>query len=151
MQTQDRPLLERPGPATRRVGYGVAVIVNVVMLIVVQNLLAWGWPAFLTSDFERVTGIISVSLVASIIFNLAYLWFDPSWFRHGGQVVTGAVSLAVMARVYQVFPFDFTAWSFDPKGAVKVAMVAGMVAVGIAIAVEFLKMIRAGMEEAGSP
>ncbi|MGA7269746.1 MAG: hypothetical protein WB239_01620 [Acidimicrobiia bacterium] len=149
MQTQNRTeTRKRSTRSTRRVGYGVAVAVNVVMVVVVQNLLTWGWPAFLTPDFDRVVGIITVSLVASIIFNLAYLGYDPDWFRHGGQVVTGAISLAVTVRVYQVFPFDFSRWTFDPTGAVRVALVAAMVGVGIAVFVELLKMMRAGMEGA---
>lgn len=152
MQTRDRPTrTQRPAPSTRRIGYGVAVVVNVVMLFVVQNFLAWGWPAFLTADFDRVVGIISISLIASIIFNLAYLWYDPDWFRHAGQAVTGAVSLAVMVRIYQVFPFDFSRWAFDPTGAAKVALVAAMVGVGIAIAIEFVKMMKSGIEGPASP
>lgn len=152
MQTQERPTRsERPGRSTSRVGYAVAVLVNVALLIVAQNVLAWGWPAFLTADFDRVVGIFSASLVASIIFNLAYFWYDPPWFHHGGQVVTGAISLAVTIRFYEVFPFDFSRWTVDPTGVVKVALVVGMIGIGIAVVVEFFKMVRAGIEGAASP
>ena len=34
--------------ATRRFGYAVAVAVTLVMLVVANSLLGWGWPAFLT-------------------------------------------------------------------------------------------------------
>lgn len=147
MQTQDRTAArKRPTRSTRAVGYIVAVVVNVAMVVVVQNLLTWGWPAFLTPDFDRVVGIITVSLVASIIFNLAYLGYDPDWFRHGGQVVTGAISLGVAVRMYRVFPFDFSQWRFDPTGVVRVSLVLAMVGIGIAVVVEFVKTVKAVME-----
>ncbi len=146
VQTQDRPTqTRRPPRSSRVVGYTVAVLINTGLLIMVPNLLAWGWPAFLTPDFDQVVGLISISLIASIIFNLAYIWYDAGWFRHGGQVATGAISLVVMLRVYQVFPFDFSGWGFDPGGALKVALVVGMVGVCVAIAIEFVKMLQAGI------
>ena len=49
---------EQPrSPAARRFGYLVAIGVNLVLLYVVNNLLEWGVPEFLTDDFERVLPI----------------------------------------------------------------------------------------------
>ncbi|MGZ8755524.1 MAG: hypothetical protein ACXW15_10100, partial [Acidimicrobiia bacterium] len=67
--TKPAPAKPGPSPATRRFGYFVAVLVNVAMLIVVNNLLAWDILPFLTNGFERVTPIINVSLGAGILVN----------------------------------------------------------------------------------
>ena len=58
--------------AARRFGYVLSIVINVAMLVIVQNLLEWGWPAFLTAEFAEVVPWISFSLVASIVANIIY-------------------------------------------------------------------------------
>lgn len=38
----------------RRVGYSIAIGINLVLLWVINNLVAWGWPPFLTRGFETL-------------------------------------------------------------------------------------------------
>ena len=42
-----------PAPG-RRSGYVVAVAINAALLWVTHQLLDWGWPRFLTEDFEEL-------------------------------------------------------------------------------------------------
>jgi len=44
--------------------------------------------------------------------------------------------------MYQVFPFDFSAYEFNWEMLTRVVMVIGIVGTGIAIVVEFLKLAR---------
>jgi hypothetical protein len=139
-QTKPAPAKPGPSPATRRFGYFVAVLVNVAMLIVVNNLLAWDILPFLTNGFERVTPIINVSLGAGILANLLYLIFDPVWFKSLTQIGLLGISMAATVRLYQVFPFDFSAYEFNWETTGRVLLILAMVGVGIGMIAELVKL-----------
>jgi hypothetical protein len=120
----------------------VAVAVNVVILIIVNNILEWGWIPFLTDDFEGVVWLINLSLTASILANLAYIAYDPAWFKSITQVVLNLISIVVMVTMWQVFPFDFSAYAFDWETLVRFVLVVGIVGTGIGTVVELVKMVR---------
>ena len=61
----------RVATPARRFGYLVAAAMNGVMLWVAHRLLDWGWPGFLTDGFALVLGLVTASLIAGIVVNLA--------------------------------------------------------------------------------
>ena len=142
--THPRPGRTKPGPspATRRFGYMVAILVNVALLIAANNLLAWDIFPFLTNDFERVLPILNVSLGAAIAVNLIYLGFDAAWFKSLTQIGLLAISLVVTVRLYQVFPFDFSAYDFGWKSVAEWALILAIVAVGIGVAAELIRLAK---------
>jgi hypothetical protein len=127
--------------AVRRSGYVVAVLVNAVLLWVVNNLEEWDVVPWLTDDFSRVVPIINVSLVASLVANLMYLGYDTGWFKSLTQIVLLSISMAVMIRMYSVFPFDFSAYDFNWETVARVVMILAMVGIGIGIIVEVSKSL----------
>ena len=134
----------RPG---RRFGYLVAAAINGVLLWVFHQLLDWGWPKFLTDDFEQVLPILSVSLVATIVANLLFVAYDPRWFRALAESVTSALSLASAVRMWQVFPFDFSTMARDWSTLARVLIavgIAGLVIAVVANVVTFLVAVAAG-------
>ncbi|MDH3261409.1 MAG: hypothetical protein OEM81_05340 [Acidimicrobiia bacterium] len=139
-QTKPNPSKASPSPATRRFGYSVAVLINAAMLVAVNNLLAWDILSFLTDDFERVIPIITVSLGASIFVNLVYLFYDPGWFKSLSQIGLLGISMAATVRIYQVFPFDFSAFEFNWTTATRVVLILAMVGVGIGVVAELVKL-----------
>lgn len=48
-----------------------------------------------------------------MVANLVYLLHDPRWLKALGDVVTTAVGLVAVLRMWAVFPFDFGDSSFD--------------------------------------
>jgi hypothetical protein len=62
---------------------------------------------FLTPDTPQVLGLLNFSIVTGIVVNAAYLVYDARWFRALGDLATASIGLAVLARIWQVFPFDF--------------------------------------------
>ena len=140
MQTRESPP-QTISPPGQRFGYGVAILVNAALIYVVNNLLAWDWLPFLTDDFERVIPIINVSLVASIVVNLTYMVADPRWFKSLTQIGLLGISLVVTIRMYQVFPFDFSAYEFDWDTTARALMILAMVGIGIGLISEFVKLI----------
>lgn len=127
-ETRDR----RP-TAVRRVGYVVAAIVNGVLLWLVWQLLAWGWPAFLTEDFTQLRGVVTASLVAGIVTNVAFLFRDRGRFRGLADLVTNVLGLVVCLRTWTVFPFDFAGAATDWTWLVRTVLVLGIVGTSIGI------------------
>lgn len=141
------PTVFRPGRGARRVGYGFAIGINIVLLWVVNNLLAWEFPRFLTRDFERVLPILNASIIASIVVNAALIGYDAGWFRSATNALTSGISLAVMIRLRQVFPFDFQSGGWENLTRWLLILLA--VVLGIATVVEAFRAL-AGLLRGGS-
>jgi hypothetical protein len=88
----------------------VAIIINAIGLFIVQNLVAWD-ISFVTNKFAEVEGVISRSLVATIVVNALFLFYDRRWFKGLGEALSQTVSLVATIRLLQVFPFDFDGWN----------------------------------------
>lgn len=126
--------------ARRRFGYVMTVLINLVMLIVVHRVLDWGWPSFLTDRFDLVVPWISFSLIVTIAANLAYQFNDAPTVKSTGQILVNLTSFFVTYRIYQVFPFDFSATSFNWETVLRVLLILAMVGAGIGVLTEAGKL-----------
>jgi hypothetical protein len=133
--------VSRPG-VDKRAGYGIAIAVNVALLFLANNLLDWDLVPFLTDDFARVLWLVNISLLGAVIVNVMYLRYDRAWFKSVCQIGLGWVSMAVAIRMYQVFPFDFTAYEFNWEPLARFVIVMTTVGVGIGILVEVIALSR---------
>lgn len=124
----------------RRLGYSIAIGMNVVILIIVQNILDWGWLPFLTEDFADLVPWISFSLVVSIVANSVYLFNDTRVVKSVGQIGINLISIFVTYQVFTVFPFDFTAYSFDWGLLMRIVLIVAMVGAGIGVLAEIYKL-----------
>jgi hypothetical protein len=143
-QTGSAAFEQRRPLATRRLGYVVAVAVNIGLLYVVNNLLEWGVPEFLTDDFERVLPIMNFSIVVTMLVNLVYLFFDPTWFKSVTQIVLSVIGLIVVVRLYRVFPFDYSAYEFyefEWEVVTRVVLVLIMIGISIGIIVTTARFV----------
>ena len=127
--------------ATRKASYVIAIVINVAMLVLVQNLLEWGWPPFLTDEFAEVVPWISFSLIASIIANIIYQVDDSQIVKSVGQLVVNLISVWVTYTVLTVFPFDFSGYQFDYEIVTRVVLILGIVGAGIGALVEAIKLV----------
>ena len=130
---------------SKKPDYIVAIIFNAIVLVIVNQILNWGILHFLTQDFKQVIPIQNISLAATIIFNAAFLFYDPEWFTSLLRMVLNGISVAVLARFLSVFPFDFSAESFNWALLFRVMIIIGIVGCGIAIIVEIFKFFGALM------
>jgi membrane protease YdiL (CAAX protease family) len=135
----------------RKAGYVIAVAINAVLLWVSHQLLEWGWPRFLTDDYEQLLGIITASFVATMIANALFVLADPPWFKALANTVTSFISFVVAWRTWQVFPFDFDGYARDWSTLVRVILVVGMVGTAIATVVNLLLVpVRLGQRRRGA-
>lgn len=134
---ESRPEPPRAKPRAPRgarvAGYLVAVAINVAFIWLVNVAPGWRWLPLLSDDFSRVVGLVTLSLVVSVLVNLVYIAIDPRWMRRLGDALTAAVAFVVMLRLLQVFPFDFDppwAWLQTPC---RVLLILGCVGAAIGV------------------
>lgn len=139
---EDRSASPYPAPG-RRFGYLVGAIVNGAFLWVAHQLLDWEWPRFLTSEFEELLPLITVSFVASIVVNLLWFVADPRWLKALGNMVTAGIGFFVALRTYQVFPFDFSTYAVDWTGLTRFVLLVAMAGTVIGFVVESVKLLAA--------
>jgi hypothetical protein len=133
----------RMSTGTRRTGYAVALVVNAALLIAVNIWPGWRLLPLLTEDFVQVSDLVNLSLVAAIAANLVYLVGDRPVVRAVGEVITTAIGLVVVVRVFQVFPFAFAGPGFGWAFLVRVLLVLGVVGTSIALLVAIGSVLRA--------
>lgn len=136
-QLQIPPETRRKG---RQAGYVIAIVVNLVMLVITWNILEWGWAPFLTSDFAQIVPWVSFSLIASVAMNAIYLLDDRPDVKSLGQMALNLISLVVTYRIWQVFPFDFSAYDFNWDLLTHVILILAFVGSGVGLAAETLKL-----------
>ena len=122
-------------------GYGVAVAINVVLLVIVQNLQDWGWFGFLTTEFAEVQPLISVALIITILANTVYAFDDGVLVKSAGQMLTNIVNVYVTLQVWAVFPFDFSEHTFDWTPVVRLLLIIAVVGAGIGALVELRRLL----------
>ena len=138
MNRQDqRAVSKRTG---RRIGYSVAVGCNVASLVIVNNVLDWGWFSWLTEDLEQVLPFVNASLIASIVVNVLDLAYDPRWFRSIGELGMLIFSLIATIRILQVFPFDFSAYEFGWATLTRWILGAAIFGVSVAMLVHLVRL-----------
>jgi uncharacterized membrane protein SirB2 len=131
----------------RRFGYAIAVVINLVLLVVVQNVVEWGWPPFLTEEFADVVPWISASLLVSIAANLIYQFNDSPSVKSTGQILVNLVSIAVTYVVLRVFPFDFSSYAFNWTPVVWIVSILAIVGAGISVLTEAIKLVSSGPDK----
>lgn len=128
--------------AGRRVGYIFSIAINAAILYGANRWPGWDAVPFLTSHVPEVLGIINASLIAGIIANLVYVVWDPPRLRALGDLVTLSIGIAAMTRTWQVFPFDFSAYSFNWELVTRILLVIGIAGSVIAMIVALVNLVR---------
>lgn len=148
MQTAEMPRTDELKRVGRRFGFGIAIVINAVLLYVVQNLTSWDVLPFLTTEFDSLVPWISLSLIVGIVANFLFMVNDDYRLRSVGDMVTNLVSLAVTWRIFQVFPFDFSAYEFNWDLVARIVLILAIVGTfaGAIAAVTKLATGRKGQE-----
>ncbi|MBN2114804.1 MAG: hypothetical protein JW785_11845 [Acidimicrobiia bacterium] len=131
-----------PSGVARRLGYAVALAINIALLVIVNNVLDWGWFSWLTADLSRVLPFINASLGASIAANAVYLFYDRPGFKSLAELGLLVISLISTIRLWQVFPFDFSAYDFSWGTLVRWLLGVGIFGICAAMAVQLAQLAR---------
>jgi hypothetical protein len=139
---QERAPKKRPSRAARRLGYTIAIVVNVLLIYAINEWPGWQQVTFLTDETTRVIPLVNAALVISIVANAIYLIADARWLRALGEAINAAVSFVVILVVFTVWPFDFTDWSFDWTMLVQILGVVGLVGSLVAVITNLVTFTR---------
>jgi hypothetical protein len=107
-----------------------------------DHLLEWGWLPWLTDSFDDVLPLRSLSLVVTMLWNIAWIAYDAAWFKSVGNIVQSLFSIAVTIRLLQVFPFDLSAYDFNWEVVTRGVLIVALVGVSIGIVAEAAKLLR---------
>lgn len=115
-----------------------AIIANGVLVFVLNNLYRWSVP-FLTESYKDCIWAIDISLIAVIIANFVFIFFDRDWFKHLLQVFTSAASLMCLYVINAIFPFEFAnpAWYL----VVKIFLIVAMAVTGAGVLYNIIRTI----------
>ena len=135
---------------TRRRGYLVAIIVNVVLLYCAENVLKWNLPWF-TPAWADVVWAINLSLVGSIVGNAVLVVNDAALIKRLVEMITTGLALVAAYWIYMIFPFDFGAWNFVAHLAAFGVLLALAIAAIVVTMLAAAEVVREGWRHALSP
>jgi hypothetical protein len=124
----------------RKVGYLVAVMVNVIMWILVNVRPGWRALPFLTEGFTDVLWLVNLSLITSAAVNVVYLGYDPAWFKSVCQIGVSAIGMTAAIRMLQVFPFDFSPSTIPWTALTRLLLILAIFGSAVAVLVELVKL-----------
>ena len=133
---QEQPTSTR----VNRIGYVVAILINVAGLVVLHVWPGWDDIPVLTDDARSVLGVVDTALVVGILVNLVQLIRNPGWPTAAGSLVTTVVGLIAMVRILQVFPFDLSSGWATVARVVLVVGIVGAVLGLLALVVSLVRM-----------
>lgn len=115
-----------------------AIIVNLIMLYIVNNVLSWNL-GFIAPSFQDVVWIFNISICSTIVANVIFLAYHPGWFRSIIQIILNILGFLVCYYLYIIFPFIFSQAAYTI--VLKILIILGMVALVIASLVEVARLI----------
>lgn len=127
----------------RRFGYVLTIVINVVVLYVANNVVAWGWFPWLTADFDEVVPYISVAILSSIVVNAMYILYDGAWFKSIGETISLVLTLVSNVQLLRVFPFDFSAYQWNWEATVRVVLILATIGMIAGIIAQLVTLVRA--------
>jgi hypothetical protein len=128
--------------AGRRAGYAVAAAIDAVLLYLVNVRPGWAAVPFLTEDMTYVLTLLNVSFWLGLVANVLYLVHPAPWLVAAGGIATTGVGVAVLARIWQFFPFDFgsaSGWAV----VVRILLVVAIVGSVIGVITQIVTLVRA--------
>lgn len=126
---------------SKKDNYFIAILINIVLIYIFNNLTKES-VGFITDRFLLCLPIINVSLGSTIFGNFLFLFTNEEKFKSSVRIVLNFLGITAIYTLYKTFPFDFSAVNFpNTELFVKVALLLGIVAVGVAAIVEFFKVV----------
>lgn len=128
--------------AGRRFGYAVAIGINLLLVWVIGNLAHWELVAFLTAEFADLVPLLQLGLWVTIVANVVYFMDDRSFATRAARLVVDVVNLFVTFRVFDIFPFDFSAHSFNWGFVFRAILLIALVGTAVSAVVHLSQLIR---------
>lgn len=142
---------DRNRGGARRGGYLVAVLVNVVLVFLVTGSPGWHALGFLTEETQQVIGLLVAALFAGAVVNFINLVLDIAWVKAMGDIVTSVFALAVLTRLWRLFPFEFDSPGIDWGLVTRVLIVVAIAGCVLGVVVEIIVLLRTAVASGPRP
>jgi hypothetical protein len=126
----------------RRIGYIVAILVNVAFAWILNVWPGWQEIPFLTPAAGDVVPLVNFSLTVAVVANLVYLFADGVRVKAFGEMVVGVVNLMVTAVLLEVFPFSFTGYWAGWEWMARFVLIIALIGTGISVVVNLVRLVR---------
>jgi hypothetical protein len=140
-----------PSVLARTVGYAISAVIGGAVLMMVNVWPGWAVVPFLTPQTRDVLWAVNLSLVAGVVANLFFLAYDAAWFKAAGDLVTTAIGFMSAVVLWRVFPFDFSAYSFDWALVARVILVIALVGSVLGMLVQVGTLVRLAVTSRAAP
>jgi hypothetical protein len=124
------------------IGYLVAILVNLLIYGFINVWPGWESFSFVTNEATDVVPLINLSIAVTIVVNVVYLIYDGYRVKALGELITSAIMMFVTYVVLDVFPFDFSAYTFPWTLLTRIFLVVAIAASGISILVNLDRLLR---------
>jgi hypothetical protein len=136
------PTFAGDGALRQRVGYTAGIVINTALLVTINAWPGWEALSFVTSEAAQLVPLLNAALAAGILAYLTYIVIDRRWVKALGDLITVGLSLAVLWRTWQVFPFEFEDASVDWALILRVGLAVSIGGCVIALIVQLVVLIR---------
>lgn len=141
--TRTRPTSPPRAPRGARIfGYLVAGVIQLALLWAVNVNPGWRAAPFVTEEAAALVWLVNLSLLAGFLVNIGYVLYDAPRFRKLGDAATAGISLVVLVRLLQVFPFDFDGWWSGSATAARALLILAILGCAIAVLVNLGMAVR---------
>ncbi len=128
-------------PAKKSV-FIISIIFNLIAWYLFFNLSSWNVP-FLTKNYELILPTVKFCLSVSILGDFLLLLYFERKFKNLVRVFQGVFGLIFVFKLYTVYPFNFSYLTGSSVSdlAIKIALIAGLVGLGVSIIIELLELV----------
>ena len=126
----------------RRAGYLVGAGVNALLLWMSYQLLDWGWPGFLTQEFDDLLPLITFSFTVSIVgYLVLFVSATSGRPKQLFDALTAGIGAVVLIRFLQVEPFDFSGYDIDWTLVVRFVLVVALIGSILGFVISSVRLI----------
>ncbi|WP_181578406.1 hypothetical protein [Arthrobacter sp. AQ5-05] len=127
------------------------MLVNIVLVLLATGSPGWRALPFLTEETQQVIGLVVAALIAGAVVNFINLALDIVWVKAVGDIVTSVFALAVLTRLWRLFPFDFGSSGIDWGLVTRVLIVAAIAGCVLGVLAEIIVLLRTAATSAPQP
>lgn len=142
MATKDSTSRQAAARASRFT-YLVAAAFNVLVWFLLNVNPTWQVVPFLTPETVQVLDLANAVLLVGAAMNLVYVLYDGPWFKAAGDLLVAGIGLVLAIRLWQVFPFDFSAFATDWTTVARIVVAIIALGSGIAVLAAIVRFARA--------
>ena len=137
--------------AGRRIGYAVAILVNLLVYGFINTWPGWESFDFVTPAAADVVPLVNLSIGVTILVNVVYLFADGRRLKALGEMAANLVTMIASIAVLRVFPFDFSQYAFPWEFLTRFVLVIAVVGAAIAVLVNLYRLIRGPQRQRPTP